>query len=86
MFTKNISLFLFVLSNFLTASPTEICRLKVNLSEILLAVDGIYYKSDKGAFIKMNALDYENGSYIVSAPKGILDDVFGVWYCYTETT
>jgi hypothetical protein len=90
MLSKIAIVFLFCLSfrafahdSFLQEmKPKEnLCRMKVNLSDLFIQEDGMYLRRDQHC-IQILELQFENGSYTATAPMGIAEDVFGMWWCY----
>lgn len=90
MLRRNISIYLFILTSFFHLHATDKfyhqsenqCKIQVDLSDISLQQDGVYYIPSKGPAIKVDALQFENGSYVITAPKNIIEDVLGIWWCY----
>lgn len=90
---RNIGLLAFVLCNFFQMFAEEntledvkksedLCTIQVNPSDIFLQHDGMYYIPQTGSAIKVTTLQFDKGTYIVTAPKTIIEDVLGVWWCY----
>ncbi|HEX2582813.1 MAG TPA: hypothetical protein VHL30_01720 [Chlamydiales bacterium] len=60
----------------------NLCRIKVNHSDLLIQDDGMYYLCKNRYLIPISGVQLEDGSYIATAPKGLIEDVFGIWWCY----
>jgi len=58
------------------------CNIHVDISDLSFQDDGIYYIPSYGPVSKVLALHCKTDHYIAVVPKSIIDDVFGVWWCW----
>ncbi len=91
MFIRSIAILFFFLSVRLFGHETflgglkvagDLCRVRVNPSEILVREDGMYHVCKNRHLIPISGLQFEAGSYTATVPRGGIEDVFGVWWCY----
>lgn len=57
------------------------CKMKVDPADISLEDDGMYYFLKNNPPVKISGLQFENGTYTALFPRGIIENIFGVWRC-----
>ena len=60
----------------------NVCKIDIDLSEVFFQNNGMFLRCFPNTLVESTALHYEKGKYIASVPRSIIEDIFGVWWCY----
>lgn len=79
---RMIGICLFLCTGLYAHTSVEECRVKIHISELSFQEDGMHYVCN-GASIPITVLEYGGDGYMATMPKGVAEDILGIWWCYT---